>query len=296
MTVFLGNYGRVELQRRSARRTMRVIATDSSRDTFTLAPEGGAASDLFSRSFITGDRVRLTPPTGQTFSWITGNPSGAQDYFLHVDQIGSIRLYTSLAASLQGELSNAVPLEANNNVNMVITVESLDTTYRVIALVTSYELSTSREAIDGTALSEEFRSQYSGLMSGSGRLNCIWDYTSLRLGNNVENVNYLLQLVTRTQIGGEFSARFYLKTEGYNPSNSTDTTNDSLYYEVNGIITNAAVAFQLDSKVEAAIDFVATGQIQLKIETTPIQNLVIQDGANLNANAQGERLGANPAV
>lgn len=294
MTVFLGNYGRVELVRRTPRRTMRVISTDNGRDTFTIAPEGGVSGDIFSRSFITGDRVRLTPPAGQTFSWITGNPATVPDYFLHVDQIGSIRLYTSLSAALQGELSNAVPLEANNNVNMVVTVESMDTRYRTVALVTSYELSTSREAIDGTALSEEFRTQYSGLMSGSGRMNCIWDYTSLGLGTNSENVNYLLQLVTRTQIGGEFGAKFFLKADGYNPSNTNETLNDSLYYEVNGVITNAAVAFQLDSKVEAAIDFVTTGQIQLKIETTPVPVIGLGDTDRLVADAGGRTVGANP--
>ena len=294
MTVFLGNYGRVELVRRTPRRTMRVIATDNGRDTFTIAPQSGTSSDIFSRSFITGDFVRLIPPTGQTFSWITGNPAGAQEYYLHVDQIGSLRLYTTLFAALQGELANAVPLEANNNVNMTITVESLDTRYRSIALVTSYELSTNREAIDGTALSEEFRTQYSGLMSGSGRMNCIWDYTSINLGNNVENVNYLLQLVTRTQIGGEFGAKFFLKADGYNPSNSSETLNDSLYYEVNGIITNAAVAFQLDSKVEAAIDFVTTGQIQLKIETAPVPVIGLGNTDRLVADAGGRTVGANP--
>jgi hypothetical protein len=179
---------------------------------------------------------------------------------------------------------------------MVVNVSSLDSTYRLLAAVTSYELSTSKEAIDVTALSEEFRTQYSGLMSGSGRLSCIWDYAGIGLGTNTENANYLLQLVTRTQIGGEFNAKFYLKTDDYNPSNSPGTLSDELYYETTAVITNAAVAFQVDSRVEVAIEFVTTGQIQLQLITAPVQNVVTVPGTNITVNAQNQTLGANPVT
>lgn len=302
MTVYIGHYGRVELQRRSLPRSIVVMTTDTGRQTFTARATGGVTGGAFYGSFITGDRVRLTAPVGSTLTWIANSnwPSNTNersiDRYVHVDQVGSIRLYTSLADALNGTILYASPLVASSAVNMTVQVESLDTNYRIVAGVTSYELSTSRETVDGTALSEEFRTQYSGLMSGSGRLTCLWDYTSIGNGIETENANYLLQLVARTQIGGEFGARFYLKTNGYNPANTAMTANDNLYYEVNAVITNAGVAFQPDSKVEAAIDFVTTGQIQLKIDNVPIQNVIAAPGSNITVNAQGQALGANPTV
>lgn len=302
MTVFIGNYGRVELQRRALPRSIVVVTTDVDRQTFTARAADGTSAASFYGSFMTGDRIRLTAPAGSTLTWIagsnwtSGNSERSLDRFVHVDQVGSIRLYTTLAASLRGDIGDASPLVASSNVNMTVAVESLDTTYRILADVTSYELSTNREAIDTTALSEEFRTQYSGLMSGSGKLSCLWDYTNIGATGDIENANYILQLVTRTQIGGEFGARFYLKTDQYNPANTPGTYYDSLYYEVSALITNAAVAFQLDSKVEVAIDFVTTGQIQLKIDTAPIQNVIASPGTNITVNAQSQILGANPVT
>lgn len=301
MTVFIGNYGKVELRRRSLPRTLVIVATDTSRQTFT-ARATNATGGIFYGSFITGDRVNITAPAGTNLTWLAASnwASNTQensiDRFIHVDQVGSIRLYSTLASALRGDLADASPLVASQAVNMTVTLSSLDTAYRLLAAVTSYELSTSRETIDVTALSEEFRTQYSGLMSGSGRLTCIWDYASIGLGANTENANYLLQLVTRTQIGGEFNAKFYLKTDRYNPSTSPGTLADELYYEVSAVITNAAVAFQLDSKVEVAMDFVTTGQIQLQLVTAPVQNVVTVPGTNITVNAQNQTLGANPVT
>ena len=301
MTVFIGNYGQVELQRRSLPRTITIVATDTGRQTFT-ARSANATGSIFYGSFITGDRVNITAPAGTNLTWIAASnwASNTQensiDRFIHVDQVGSIRLYSTLAAALRGDLADASPLVASQAVNMTVDVTSRDSAYRVLAAVTSYELSTSREAIDVTALSEEFRTQYSGLMSGSGRLTCIWDYAGIGLGENTENANYLLQLVTRTQIGGEFNARFYLKTDNYNPSTSPGTLSDELYYETTAVITNAAVAFQVDSKVEVAIEFVTTGQIQLQLITAPVQNIVTVPGTNITVNAQNQTLGANPVT
>ena len=46
------------------------------------------------------------------------------------------------------------------------------TALRVLAQVKDFELNTSRDAIDISALSSEFKQQYSGLISGSGTVNC----------------------------------------------------------------------------------------------------------------------------
>lgn len=301
MTVFLGHYGRVELQRRMPRTQITILTIDPGRRAFTArGTTNNLSGTRFYGMFTTGDRLEFNATTNLT--WISGitseTPGGnTRPYFIHVDQIGAIRLYENLADSLAGELANAVQLTSTNNdntVNMTVNINYVDTTYNPLAQVRSYELNTTKETIDGTALSEEFRTQYAGLMSGSGRLSCLWDYTNIGQVGNRETINYLLQLVNRTQVGSEFGARLYLKTDTYNPSKNTNTQNDLLYYEVNAVITNAAVAFQPDSIVEAQIEFVTTGQISLRIETVPFQRVQVTAGVNLGL-GQGQNALANPA-
>jgi hypothetical protein len=298
MTVFLGNNGRVELQRQSQPMRMVITTTKTDNDTFTARFERELGDPLFYGSFITGDRVELRAETGATpqLDWIQGVTARTGTYFVHVDQLGALRLYTTFQGSLRGQISEAVPL-ANLTGTPTVTVTNMSTDYRQLAQVTSYELSTSREAIDVTALSEEYRTQLSGLMSGSGRLTCIWDYANVRLGtSDLETAQYLLQLVTRTQVGGQFNAQLYLKTDTDNPSGSTATRTDKLYYRVNALVTNAAVAFQVDSRVEATLDFVTTGQIQLRYDSDSLIDLALPGGNTIGTGQGTSNLADTPVT
>lgn len=297
MTVFLGNYGRIELERRSGTRSMVIVTTVPDRRTFTARFERTLDAGIFYGSFITGDRVELRaePNTDSQLNWINGVTDRTRTYFVHVDQLGSLRLYTTFQGALRGQISEAVQLATLTGTPRV-TVTSMDRDYRPLAQVTSYELSTNREAIDATSLSDEYRNQLSGLMSGSGRMTCIWDYANLKLGaGEIETAQYLMQLVTRTQVGGEFGAQLYLKTNAHNPSMSSTTDEDQLYYRITGIITNAAVAFQIDSRVEATLEFVTTGQIQLRYDADPLVDLALPGGNTIDG-GRGANLADTPAT
>jgi len=139
-------------------------------------------------------------------------------------------------------------------------------------------INTNREAVDTTALSDEFRSQYSTLMSGSGQFTAYWDYIDVLQPGVQEAPHYLLQLALRTEIGSEFSAQFFLKTSGYSTGNDVDLVTDQLWYEIDGIITQAGVSFTPDTAVQVTADFVTTGPIRLKAKLATEDRLLQEQG------------------
>ena len=149
---------------------------------------------------------------------------------------------------------------------------------RVIAQVESYELNTERETVDTTVLSDEFRNRISTLISGSGRIVCEWEYTG---DDNKELANYMLELILRTKVGSNFSARFFLKTDGYSPSGVAARSNDFIFYDVQGCLTAVALQFAPGNIVKISADFVTTGEVQLRAVVEPPDKLLQQDGSNL---------------
>ena len=286
MTVYLGNFGLVSLNRKTFEGAQAFTISDSEinvtekRFKFSY-PDG---TDVTS-TLVTGDRITISrsPVSAGDLDfiaatgWATGAkaPSGA--WYIHVDELGSIRLFTTLANALTGLKANAVALEAPGAaVNVAVKLEN--NPRRILCNVSSYELSTSRESVDITALSDSFRSQYSALISGTGKLSAVWDF-KLETGDTEEVPNYLLQLVLRTEIGSEFEARLFLKRED---TGSGPGFTDSLYYSFNAIITNAAISIASGTLVEMSIDFVTTGAIRLLLPT-PTDEILVEGGFKLLA-------------
>jgi len=109
-------------------------------------------------------------------------------------------------------------------------------------------------------------------------LSALWDFIQ-ESGNTEEVPNYLLQLALRTEIGGEFTARLFLKQE--NTGSGPGLTNE-LYYSFDGVITNAAVQMAPGTAVEMTVDFVTTGPIRLLLPT-PTDELLVEGGFKLVA-------------
>jgi hypothetical protein len=148
---------------------------------------------------------------------------------------------------------------------------------RLLACITDYELNTNRETVDITALSDQYRQQYSSLITGSGSLTAQWDYVK---GNDEEPVNYLMQLVLRTEIGSGFRAKFYIKsadTDAAGGAFSTSQFNDALWWEFDAIVTNSATSFAPGEIIVSRIDFVATGAIRLRARTRVGAGYLLQE-------------------
>jgi hypothetical protein len=148
----------------------------------------------------------------------------------------------------------------------------------LLACVTDYELNTNRETVDITALSDQYRQQYSSLITGSGRITAQWDYVN-EAGD--EPVNYLMQLVLRTEIGSGFHAKFFIKsadTDAAGGSFSATQLNDALWWEFDALVTSSATSFAPGDIIVSTIDFVATGPIKLRARTTSAKRLLQEAG------------------
>jgi len=275
MAVYLGTFGRVTLKRKTTTgakfSTVNPSDVNSARKRFSFDFDPGY--------LITGDQVEISSTNGAVLSfvdetgWSDGVKRSSGKWFVNIDELGGIRLYSTFANALLGGGTNAIALDdIATNIPIKVVVENASS--RILGAITSYELNTSREMIDTTALSEQFRSQWSSLMSGSGRINCQWDYKDCCGDGNYETANYLLQLVLRTEVGSEFSAQLFLKVPGYNPSGDVLQLNDEIYYEIDGVLTASAVQFQPGTIVEMSAEFVTTGPIRLLSNTSQISKVL----------------------
>lgn len=261
MSVYLGTFGQVELKREF----------DGSNLQSTINPSDvNATAKRFSFDFehgqlLSGDQIEITSTDGSALDFIDSYTDTSVKKFIHVDELDGIRLYDSFAHAVTGGTTNATALATPSD-NIPIKVVVKNSSYRVLGRVQSYELNTQRETVDVTTLSDEFRNRIGTLMSGSGRMSCEWEYT----GDTANELpNYLLELVLRTKVGSTFKGRFYIKTSGYNPVNHTNANNDSVWYEVSGMLTACAVQFTPNQMVQITADFVTTGDIQIRMELEP---------------------------
>jgi hypothetical protein len=258
MSVYLGTYGEIKLQRQFAEGELRGTINTS---------DVNATAKRFSFDFehgqlISGDQIEITSTDGTALDFIDSYTKTSVKKFVHVDELDGIRLYDSFADAVNGGTTNAVDLaDPGDNIPIRVKVENTD--YLVLAQVNGFELNTERETVDTTTLSDEFRSRISTLMSGSGRMSAFWEYT----GNAAQELpNYLVELSLRTRVGSQFKARFYIKTTSHNPGGVTANDNDEVFYEFTGVLTACAVQFAPDNTVQIQADFISTGTIQLRMD------------------------------
>lgn len=279
MSVYLGSYGLVELRRSSelAEKTSVVNPGDvnTSRRRFSFD---------FDTGFLhSGDQIEIRSTNGANLAfvdasgWVVNAVQNAGHWYINVDELGGIRLYDTFDKAIEGLQSQAIVLTSIAT-DIPISVRITNIVPRILAQCTYFELNTSREAVDTTALGDEFRSQYSSLISGSGNFRAYWEYLpSYAKQSTAESANYLLQLAIRTEVGSKFGAKFYLKVG--NENGSKTTIDDEIWYEIDGIVTQAGVNFSPDNAVEISADFVTTGPIKLLAKTTP-SDKVLQENAD----------------
>ena len=273
MSVYLGTHGKVELQREfnggSLFSTINTGDVNVTKKRFSFDFDHG--------QLLTGDQIEITSTDGTALDFIDSYTDSSVKKFIYVDEIDGIRLYDSFAHAVNGGSSNATTLAAPGDaIPIEVTVENAIP--RLLAQVNSFEVNTERETVDTTSLSDEFRTRVNTLISGSGRMSAFWEYT----GDTANELpHYMLELALRTRVGSNFKGRFYIKTTGHNPSGVAARANDELWYQVNGIITAAAVQFAPDNTVQITADFVTTGTIEIRMNLEVPDDLVQEDGSVL---------------
>ena len=273
MSVYLGTYGQVELQRQfdggDLRSTINPSDVNATKKRFSFDFEHG--------QLLSGDQVEITSTDGTALDFIDSYTKTSVKKFIHVDELDGIRLYDSFAHAVNGGTTNATALAAPAN-DLPIRVKFENAEYKVLAQVNGYELNTERETVDTTTLSDEFRNRISTLMSGSGRMSAFWEYT----GNTANELpNYLIELSLRTRVGSQFKARFYIKRTTHNPGGVAANDNDEVFYEFTGVLTGCAVQFAPDNTVQVQADFITTGSIQLRMDLETESKMLQEDDSEL---------------
>jgi len=279
MGIYLGNIGGIEITRKSF---------EGSKESLVNPSDVNAGRDRFSFDFdegylISGDLVELTTTDGTLLDFVDASGWGnstvqtSGNWYAFIDELGGIRLYDNFDDSLEGSTGGLVPLATiARDIPIRVVVRDRDT--RLLASITDYELNTNRETVDITSLSDQYRQQYSSLITGSGALTAQWDYVK---DGGEEPVNYLMQLVLRTEIGSGFHAKFYIKsanTDAAGGSFSSSQLNDALWWEFDAIVTSSATSFAPGEIIVSRIDFVTTGAVRLRARTTSARKLLQEDG------------------
>ena len=273
MSVYLGTHGEIELQRQfdggELRSTINPSDVNATAKRFSFDFEHG--------QLISGDQIEITSTDDTALDFIDSYTKTSVKKFIHVDELDGIRLYDSFADAVNGGTANAIALATPGD-DLPIRVRVENAKYLVLAQCNGFELNTERETVDTTALSDEFRSRISTLMSGSGRMSCFWEYT----GNTSQELpNYLVELSLRTRVGSQFKARFYIKRTDYNPGGVAANDNDEIFYEFTGVLTGCAVQFAPDNTVQIQADFISTGTIQLRMNLEVPSKLLQEDDSQL---------------
>ena len=109
MSIYLGQKGRIELQRTFGEQ--QISTTVSTNE--VVSAKKRLAFDTVSQGdtteLITGDELEIRADSNLVFiSGYTSVKSGK--FFIHCDELGGIRLYTTYAHAISGGTSNAVSL------------------------------------------------------------------------------------------------------------------------------------------------------------------------------------------
>lgn len=261
MTFFLGNYGNIRL-RRGTDAQIGVISSAVQLDDVNVNLNR-VGIDAAVENIFTGDRVDIetTDARGLEFipgtNWSSGNVEDTFSAFVNVNAAGGLRLFDTFTAAVNNERSNEIALQTFVGDPIEVTLKVRDVSYNILGNVTNYEFNTSRDSIDVTSLQDKFKQQYNaGLLSGSGRIECGFDYTTTGI---TESPLLMLQLIQRLDLGSAFDIALYLTDQEVDPDV------DNIFYNATAVVTNTGISIEAQNYISCTVDFVTTGEIQLVI-------------------------------
>ena len=261
MSVFLGNHGNVRLRR--GLRTSYETLTDQINPDDVNTTLNRLSFDNALDNLITGDRIEISTEDARGLvcfaaaAWSSAVVEPLISAYVHVNAVGGLRFFYQFENAINNNRAAELTLTTFAGNPLDVNVKVRDVSANVLGNVTSYKLNTDRETIDATSLSDKFRKQYSaGLISGSGSIDCLFDYESTGIK---ETPLLMLQLIHRVDIGSEFDLALYLIDKELNQA----LTN--VYYEMQAMVTQTGVTVDSQDIIRCTIDFVTTGEIRLLI-------------------------------
>ena len=282
MPTYLGSGGFIELKRTSMEHSLNASMVpgdvNTTRKRFSVT---GVKSNI-----ITGDKVEIKRTDGSSnLELVSGHTGRDGSWFVHVDDIGGIRLYTTFALAVGGTKANALSLVVPSS-NQQISIKARNTTYRPLARIEEYEFTTQRDQIEISQLGDVFKRQFdNGMIQGQGSMTCFWEHryvaTDPDYSTGQEFSSYLARLILRVQQGSDFFGRFFLYRESAASANNA-------WYECEAQITSCSVSIPNVGIIKTQIDFITTGEFTLQVGATPgyilqesTDHLLQEDGSKI---------------
>ena len=156
MPTYLGSGGFIELKRTSMEHSLNASMVPSdvntSRKRFSVNGVKG--------NIITGDRISISRTDGSgNLQLVSGHNARDGSWFVHVDDLGGLRLYTTFALAVGGTKTSALTLVTPSG-NQEISIISRNNNYRPLARIEEYEFTTQRDQIEISQLGDAFKRQY----------------------------------------------------------------------------------------------------------------------------------------
>ena len=259
MTFFLGTKGNVRLKRGTKIQYGSFSDQIKPQDVNTALNRLGFDGSL--DNILTGDRVTIDTADSRGLvcfpasTWSNNAVNKGIAAYVNVNALGGLRFFRTFQDAVNNDRTKEINLAAFSGAPIEITVRIRDFGFNVLGQVVGYEFNTDRETIDATSLDDRFKRQFSaGIISGAGRIDCVFDYQTSGLK---ETPLLLLQLIQRTEIGSEFDLALYLTDREVDPSV------DNIFYLVTAVVTRAGVQVRAGEVIDCSVDFVTTGEIRL---------------------------------
>lgn len=261
MAFYLGNHGNIRLRRGTDAFIGSISASINPDDVNTVLERvgvDGAIDNLF-----TGDRIDITTEDSRGLdfipasNWSSATTEDTFSAYINVNAAGGLRLFSTFQDAINNTRANEIDLEAFTGDPLDVTISVRDVSFNILGNVSSYEFNTSRESVDLTTLSDKYKQQHSaGLISGSGRIECAFDYTTT---GTKEPPMIMLQIIQRLDLGCAFDLALYLTDKEVIP------TVENVFYQTTAVTTNTGITVEAGGLLSCTIDFVTTNEIKLII-------------------------------
>lgn len=273
MAFFLGNQGNVRLRRGTDAFLGSFSASVGPDDVNTVLMRLGV--DAAAENLFTGDRIDITTADSRgldfipSSNWSSAATEDTFSAFINVNEVGGLRLFSTFQDAVNNTRAYEIDLEAFTGDPIEVSIFVRDVSLNVLGNVSRYQFNTSRDAIDLTTLSDTYKKQWNaGLISGSGSIECAFDYTTR---GTEEAPMIMLQIIQRVELGCAFDVALYLTDKKVVP------TVDNIFYQATAVTTNTGVIVEAGGVLSCTIDFLTTGEIKL-IVGKPSEYILKEDG------------------
>jgi hypothetical protein len=276
MTFFLGTKGNIRLRRGTRDKYGAFADIIDPEDINTNLNRIG--SDKSVDNLITGDRVNIETDDARGLvcfppaAWSNGAVNNSISAYVNVNAVGGMRFFESFADAVNNNRVNEIAVATFVGDPIDVKISIRDVNYNTLGCVTSYEFNTDRQTIDASTLNDKFRQQLSsGLLSGNGRIDCAFNYST---SGTSEAPIFLLQVIQRIEIGSEFDIALYLTDK------TVDPNVENIFYMATAVVTSSGVQVRAGEIIDCSINFVTTGEIRL-IVGRPADFILADDDGRL---------------